>query len=60
MDLSDIKIVAILVEMENGNAHQVLTSKENKDILIRLLANMDGGTLRLSEEIMPVKFESKG
>lgn len=51
----DIKTVVIIVEFNNGNAHQVLTTKENKKILIGLLATMDNG-LKLSETLEPVTF----
>jgi len=53
MTTKDIKTVLILVEFENGNAHQVLATKEHKKIMIDLLATMSGG-LKLSEEIEPL------
>ena len=55
MKTDDIEKVVIIVEFNNGNAHQVLTTKENKKILIGLLATMDNG-LKLSGTLEPVAF----
>lgn len=55
MTISDIETIAILVQVD-GNCHQVLTSKENKQLLITMLSGMDDG-LNLSDKIEPVKFE---
>lgn len=49
--------VLILVEMDNGHAHQVLTSKEHKDLVLQLLRN-DEGVLQLSERVKPITVEN--
>lgn len=56
MEITDIDVICILVQLKNGNAHQLLTTKENKRIAIELIGRMDG-KLSLSEEIASVKIE---
>ena len=56
MTNKDIKKIAILIEFENGNAHQVLASMDDKRIILDLLASMTGG-LKVSDRIEPVIFE---
>ena len=51
-----IKKILILVELENGDAHQVLASKEQKEICVHLLKSEDG-VLRLSKKIKPIRLE---
>lgn len=51
-----INKILVLVELENGDAHQVLASKEQKEICVRLLKSEDG-VLRLSEKIKPIRLE---
>jgi len=58
MDFDDIEHVAILVQLKNGEAHQVLSTPENKQIMLSLLAKMDDG-LKLSKEIESVTFKIK-
>ena len=36
MDLNDIECIVILVQLKNGNAHQVLTTKENKEVALKI------------------------
>jgi hypothetical protein len=43
---------------KNGSAHQVLTSKENKEVALRMIAIQDE-SLKLDKEIMPVVFTIK-
>lgn len=50
-----IKKIIVLVELENGNAHQVLASREQKEICLSLLSTEDG-VLRLSSEIEAVSI----
>lgn len=52
-----ITTIAILVELDNGNAHQVLASKEMKEIILNFLTQEDG-KLRLSDRIEPITFET--
>ena len=54
----DIKTILILVEFEDGNAHQVLSTKEHKKMAIDFIATLDG-TLKLSDEIEPLTLEIK-
>lgn len=51
-----IQTILILVELDNGHVHQVLASKEQKEICMSLLRS-DKGTIRLSERIEPVMLE---
>lgn len=51
-----INKILVLVELENGDAHQVLASKEQKEICVRLLKSEDG-VLRLSKKIKPIRLE---
>lgn len=54
-----IKTIAVLVELENGNAHQLLATKEQKITALHFLKNEETGYLQLSEEIEPIEFKSK-
>jgi len=58
MNLNDIETVVIIVQFKDGSAHQVLTTKENKQIAVSLIAEMDG-RLVLDKELLPVTFEYK-
>ena len=51
-----INKILVLVELENGDAHQVLASREQKEICVHLLRSEDG-QLRLSQKIKPIKLE---
>ena len=53
-----IKTILILVELDNGNAHQVLADAETKEICMNLLTN-DEGVLRLSHRIEPITLEKR-
>jgi hypothetical protein len=53
-----IKKILVLAEFENGDAHQVLASKEQKEICVHLLKSEDG-VLRLSKKIKPIRLELK-
>lgn len=55
--MSEIKTILVLVELENGNAHQVLASKTQKEIALQILKNEDKGVLMLDQEIMPITLE---
>jgi hypothetical protein len=46
----------ILVELDNGHVHQVLASKEQKEICMALLRS-DEGSIRLSDRVEPVMLE---
>ncbi len=58
MSIDDIDLIAVIIQFKDGNAHQVLASKENKEIMLRLLAHSEG-SLKLDKELMPVRFEYK-
>jgi hypothetical protein len=51
-----IKTILVLVELENGNVHQVLADKEQKEICVNLMRSEEG-VLRLSERIKPITLE---
>lgn len=51
-----IQTILILVELDNGHVHQVLASKEQKEICMALLRS-DEGVLRLSERVEPITLE---
>jgi hypothetical protein len=55
--IQDIEQTVIIVQI-NGNAHQVLISKEDKEVIIQMINGLTNG-LKLSEEMMPVTFEFK-
>jgi hypothetical protein len=57
MSFDEIETIVILV-LKNGSAHQVLTSKENKEVALRMIAIQDE-SLKLDKEIMPVVFTIK-
>ena len=52
-----INKILILVEMENGAVHQVLTKKEIKEIALNMMTN-DEGVLQLSDRVEPLTLES--
>ena len=51
-----IQTILILVELDNGHVHQVLASKEQKEICMALLRSEEG-VLRLSERVEPITLE---
>lgn len=55
MTIEDIEVIAIIVQLKDGNTHQVLASKENKELALRMLGQL-GGNIKLSEEIEPITF----
>lgn len=56
--IEDITTVLIIVQFEDGSAHQVLSTAENKMIMLRMLSLADGG-LKLDKELMPVQLKTK-
>lgn len=58
MNIDDIETIFIAVQLKSGGAHQVLTTKENKEIALRLIGSADGG-LKLDKELEPLTFEYK-
>lgn len=52
-----ITSIAILVEID-GNCHQVLASKEHKELMLTFLSGLTDG-IKVSEELMPVEFKTK-
>lgn len=57
LTINDIEQLVVIVQI-NGNAHQVLLSKQDKELTKHFLANLQGG-LKLASEMMPLKFEFK-
>jgi len=55
LEFKNIGKIAILVEFNDGKAHQVIASKENKKIFLELLAQCEGA-LNLSKEIEPIEI----
>ena len=51
-----IKTILVLVELENGHVHQVLTTADQKEICLSLMRSKDGKLL-LSERIEPITLE---
>lgn len=51
-----VKRILVLVELENGHAHQVLTSHEQKEIYLNLM-KAENGEIMLSKRIKPVILE---
>lgn len=51
-----IQTILILVELDNGHVHQVLSSKEQKEICIAMLRSEEG-VLRLSDRVEPLTLE---
>ena len=56
MTMDDIEKIVVIVQLKNGSAHQVLTTKENKRIALQIINLADNG-LKLDKEIMPMTFE---
>jgi hypothetical protein len=54
MSFDEIETIVILVQLK-WFCHQVLTSKENKETALRMIAIQDE-SLKLDKEIMPVVF----
>ena len=51
-----IQTILVLVELDNGHVHQVLASREHKEVCLSLLKSEEG-VLRLSERVEPVILE---
>lgn len=54
--IDDIETVLIIVQFKDGSAHQVLTTKEHKEIAVRIIAQADNG-LKLDKELAPMILE---
>lgn len=54
-----IEKILVLVELENGKVHQVLTSKKRKEMSLQIMKSEKHGSLMLSEEVEPIKLEFK-
>jgi len=55
-DFMKIKTILILVELDNGNVHQVLAEHDKKIICMALLKSKNG-TLLLSERVEHITLE---
>jgi hypothetical protein len=58
LEIEDIESILIIVQFKDGNAHQVLTSKENKEVAIHMIAAADG-RLALDKELAPMILKHK-
>lgn len=54
----EITSIAIVVEID-GNCHQVLASKENKELMLKFLSGLTDG-IKVTEELCPVEFKKRG
>ena len=52
-----IKTILILVELDNGAVHQVLTTKEQKEICLTVLRSEQSGSILLSDRVEPIMLE---
>lgn len=55
----EIESIAVLIQLKNGSAHQVLSTDEAKRIALLTLVRAGSGTLQVSNEIEPVTFTPK-
>lgn len=57
--IDNIEKILVLVEMNDGNVHQVLASKEQKEIALHMMKNEKRDALMLSEQVEPFELEFK-
>lgn len=57
--MEQIEKILVLVELKNGNVHQVLTSKDRKTIALKMMESEKHGKIMLSEEIEPIELQFK-
>jgi hypothetical protein len=55
--LDTIETIAILVQFEDGSAHQVLARPGNKKLAVEMLARLEG-KLTLDKELLPIEFKT--
>lgn len=53
-----IEKILIIIELDNGAAHQVLASKENKDLMIQMIGKLENG-IALDKELEPINLKTK-
>lgn len=53
---NEVDKVIVLVQMNNGNVHEVLASERKKIMALNLL-NTEKGNLRVKTEVIPVDWE---
>jgi hypothetical protein len=51
-----IKTILVLVELDNGHVHQVLSSHDQKEICVSLMKT-EHGKILLSKRVKPVVLE---
>lgn len=51
-----VKTICVIVELENGEARQVLASEAQKHIALKMLTHKDG-SLKVTDPIKPIEFE---
>lgn len=57
--MNNVNKILVLVEMDNGNVHQVLASKEQKEVALHMMKSEKKNALMLSEEVEPFELEFK-
>lgn len=55
---NEIARVLIIVELKNGNAHQLLATRENKKLAVDLLGQMEGA-IRLDKKLVPFELQKE-
>ncbi|WP_298845578.1 hypothetical protein [uncultured Clostridium sp.] len=58
MEFDDIKTILVVVEFNDGNTHQVLSTKEHKKLSLQFLSGLDDG-LTMSKEIETFTLDVK-
>jgi len=58
MTLENVESIVVLIQLKDGSAHQVLTTKTNKIIALQMIATADNG-LKVDKELKPIVFETK-
>ena len=61
MGKEEIKItkLSMLVELNNGNVHQLITMPEYRDIYLGVIAQYEGGIKIIEEPLKSIKLEYK-
>lgn len=59
MGKEEIKItkLSMLVELNNGKVHELITTPENRDIYLGVIAQYEGGIKLIEEPLKSIKLE---
>lgn len=55
--MDNIDKILVLVETNEGTVHQVLASKEQKEVALHMMKSEKRNALMLSEEVEPFELE---